>query len=155
MLTPADAIEAIAGQRFEVVVIRGGGTGLTSNDARAPPGAARSRRERRAAKEEDEEFSWPPDRHRTIDGAEAAELVPALAPREPASASLFYDCQTDDARLVLTILGEAERFGAVMLNGAEVTGLVDRDGHAAGVAFVEAESGRQMQVEAANVVKAT
>ncbi len=34
----------------------------------------------------------------------------------PKSAYLFYDCQTDDVRLVLTILGEAERFGAVMPN---------------------------------------
>src|SRR2546429_3185249 len=131
------------------------GIGLNMYDVMATTRVGRSRRELRASKEEDEEFSWSPDRHHTIDGAEAAELVPALAPREPASAYLFYDCQTDDARLVLTILGEAERFGAVMLNGAEVTGLVDRDGHAAGVAFVEAESGRQMQVEAANVVKAT
>ena len=42
-----------------------------------------------------------------------------------------------------------------MLNGAEVTGLVDRDGRAAGVAFVEAESGQQIEVEADNVVNAT
>jgi len=40
------------------------------------------------------------------------ELLPALAVREPTSGYLFYDCQTDDARLVLTVLGEAERFGA-------------------------------------------
>ena len=50
------------------------------------------------------------------------ELLPALAPREPTSAYLFYDCQTDDARLVLTVLGEAERFGAVCCNGVEVVG---------------------------------
>ena len=43
-------------------------------------------------------------------------------------------------RLVLTILGEAERYGAVCLNGAEVTGLLDRDGRAAGVACVEARA---------------
>ena len=50
-------------------------------------------------------------------------MVPALASREPRSAYLFYDCQTDDVRLVLTVLGEAERFGAVLRNGAEVTEL--------------------------------
>ncbi len=55
-------------------------------------------------------------------------MVPALAAREPREAYLFYDCQTDDVRLVLTILGEAERYGAVFVNGAEVTGLLDRDG---------------------------
>src|SRR5207247_6493713 len=98
----------------------------------------RSRREMRSSKEEDEDYFWSPDRHRTIDGSEAAELVPALASRDPASAYLFYDCQTDDARLVLTVLGEAERFGAVMLNGAEVTELIERDGRATGVAFTEA-----------------
>ena len=38
--------------------------------------------------------------------------IPALAPLDPREAYLFYDCQTDDVRLVLTILGEAERFGA-------------------------------------------
>ena len=38
--------------------------------------------------------------------------------RAPTSAYLFYDCQTDDARLVLTILGEAERFGAVCVTAA-------------------------------------
>ena len=45
-------------------------------------------------------------------------------------------------RLVLTILGEAERYGAVFVNGAEVTGLLDDDGRAAGVACVDAESRR-------------
>ena len=70
----------------------------------------------------DEEMEWSPDRHRTIDGAEALRMVPALAGREPTAAYLFYDCQTDDVRLVLTVLGEAERFGAVLANGCEVTG---------------------------------
>ena len=58
-------------------------------------------------------------------------------------------------RLVLTVLGEAERFGAVMLNGAEVTEVLSADGRAAGVAFVEAESGERIEVEADNVVNAT
>ena len=48
-------------------------------------------------------------------------MIPALAPRNPSSAYLFYDCQTDDSRLVLTILGEAERFGAVAVNGARAS----------------------------------
>ena len=82
-------------------------------------------------------------------------MVPALAPRDPKDAYLFYDCQTDDVRLVLTVLGEAERFGAVMLNGAEVTEVLSANGRASGVAFVEAESGERFEVEADNVVNAT
>src|SRR3978361_1373555 len=97
------------------------GLGLNMYDVMATTRVGRSRRELRTSKQEDEDFYWSPDRHRTIDREEVLELVPALAAREPKDAYLFYDCQTDDVRLVLPVLGEAERFGAVMLNGADVT----------------------------------
>jgi glycerol-3-phosphate dehydrogenase len=133
------------------------GLGLNMYDVMATTRAGRSRRERRAARngEEADESSWSPDRHRTIDRDEVLELVPALAPREPKDAYLFYDCQTDDVRLVLTVLGEAERFGAVMLNGAEVTEVPLANSKASGVAFVEEESGERMEVGADHVVNAT
>src|SRR4051794_33504739 len=116
------------------------GLGLNMYDVMATTRGGRSRRELRSAKEEDEDFYWSPHRHRTIDRDEVLELVPALAAREPKDAYLFYDCQTDDVRLVLTILGEAERFGAVTLNGADVTEILSDDGLASGVAFLEEES---------------
>jgi glycerol-3-phosphate dehydrogenase len=50
----------------------------------------------------DDEY-WSPARHRTIGGDEVAELLPALAQRGPTGGYLFYDCQTDDVRLVLTV----------------------------------------------------
>jgi glycerol-3-phosphate dehydrogenase len=133
------------------------GLGLNMYDVMATTRAGRSRRERRAARNGDEadESYWSPDRHRTIDRDEVLELVPALAPREPKDAYLFYDCQTDDVRLVLTVLGEAERFGAVMLNGAEVTDVLSQNGKATGVAFLEEESGERMEVGADHVVNAT
>ena len=131
------------------------GLGLNMYDVMATTRVGRSRREIRSSKEEDEEFYWSPDRHRTIDREELLEMVPALEPRDPNDAYLFYDCQTDDVRLVLTILGEAERFGAVMLNGADVTELTWEKGKARGVAFVEADSGERIEVAADNVVNAT
>jgi glycerol-3-phosphate dehydrogenase len=131
------------------------GLGLNMYDVMATTRVGRSRRELRASKEEDEDFYWSPDRHRTIGRDEVLEMVPALAAREPKDAYMFYDCQTDDVRLVLTILGEAERFGAVMLNGAEVTEVLTRDGLATGVAFVESESGERAEVGADHVVNAT
>ncbi|MGE5336094.1 MAG: FAD-dependent oxidoreductase [Nitrososphaerota archaeon] len=130
------------------------GLGLNMYDVMATT-RGRGRRGRRAAREEAGESDWSPDRHRTIGAAEVLEMVPALAAREPNDAYLFYDCQTDDVRLVLTVLGEAERFGAVMLNGAEVTEVLAADGRASGVAFVEAESGERIEVRADNVVNAT
>jgi glycerol-3-phosphate dehydrogenase len=131
------------------------GIGLNMYDVMATTRVGRSRREIRSSKEVDEDFYWSPDRHRTIDRDELLELTPALEPRDPKNAYLFYDCQTDDVRLTLTILGEAERFGAVMLNGAEVTEVLERNGRASGVAFVEAESGERIEVEAGSVINAT
>jgi glycerol-3-phosphate dehydrogenase len=98
---------------------------------------------------------WSPDRHRTIPGDEVAELIPALAARRPTSGYLFYDCQTDDARLVLTVLGEAERFGAVCANGLEVTELVEEAGRTRGVWVRDGATGEGFVVRAANVVNAT
>ncbi|HKB50688.1 MAG TPA: glycerol-3-phosphate dehydrogenase/oxidase [Solirubrobacterales bacterium] len=131
------------------------GIGLNMYDVMATTRVGRSRREMRSSKDADEDYYWSPDRHRTIDRDEVLELVPSLEPRDPGDAYLFYDCQTDDVRLVLTILGEAERFGAVTLNGAEVTEVLSRGGRAVGVAAVEAESGERFEVEAESVVNAT
>jgi glycerol-3-phosphate dehydrogenase len=131
------------------------GIGLNMYDVMATTRVGRGRREMRSSKDADGDYYWSPDRHRTIDRDEVLELVPALAPRDPGDAYLFYDCQTDDVRLVLTILGEAERFGAVMLNGADVVEVLSRDGRAVGVAAVEADSGERFEVEAENVVNAT
>jgi glycerol-3-phosphate dehydrogenase len=99
--------------------------------------------------------SWSPERHRVISGEEVVELLPALAAREPTSGYLFYDCQTDDVRLVLTVLGEAERFGAVCANRVGVTGLLEHEGRASGVKAVDAETGEELDVRAANVINAT
>src|SRR5947208_12683413 len=128
-------VPALGGERKNRAI----GIGLNMYDVMATSRIGRGRSQRNEHREEAE--YWSPDRHRTISGEEAAELIPALEPMEPSSAYQFYDCQTDDARLVLTVLGEAERFGAVVLNGAEVTEILEDDGRATGVAFTEAESG--------------
>jgi glycerol-3-phosphate dehydrogenase len=99
--------------------------------------------------------SWSPERHRVISGDEVVELLPAIAGREPTSGYLFYDCQTDDVRLVLTVLGEAERFGAVCANRLHVTGLLELDGRTRGVRALDGESGAELEVRAANVINAT
>jgi glycerol-3-phosphate dehydrogenase len=120
-------------------------------------GAARNAAERGETGAPEAEFdeSWSPARHRVISGEEVVELLPALAGREPTSGYLFYDCQTDDSRLVLTVLGEAERFGAVCANRLDVTGLLDSAGHTSGVHVRDVETGVQFDVRAANVVNAT
>jgi glycerol-3-phosphate dehydrogenase len=129
------------------------GIGLNMYDVMATTRVGRARRDR-AAREQVDDY-WAPDRHRTIPGAEAIELLPALEPVAPREAYLFYDCQTDDARLVLTILGEAERFGAIPLNRAEVGELLMEGGTAAGVRCLDRESDEPFEIRANNVVNAT
>ncbi|MGI9020198.1 MAG: glycerol-3-phosphate dehydrogenase/oxidase [Solirubrobacterales bacterium] len=129
------------------------GIGLNMYDVMASTRVGQARRDREARAVAGD--YWAPDRHRVIPGAEAVELVPALEPLGPSGAYLFYDCQTDDVRLVLTILGEAERFGALCLNRAEVTGLREDEGRATGVLCRDADSGEEFAVEADNVVNAT
>ncbi len=98
---------------------------------------------------------WSPDRHRIVDGDEISERLPALAARGPSSGYLFYDCQTDDARLVLTVLGEAERFGAVFANRCEVLSLLEEDGRARGVIVHDRVSDDMIEIRADSVVNAT
>jgi glycerol-3-phosphate dehydrogenase len=129
------------------------GIGLNMYDVMATTRVGMPRRER-AEREQGDDY-WAPDRHRTIDADEVAELIPALTARDPKGAYLFYDCQTDDVRLVLTILGEAERYGAVCVNDAEVTDVIDEDGRATGVVCLDRESGGAFDIRADNVINAT
>src|SRR5687767_2706927 len=128
------------------------GLGLNMYDVMAVDRIRRSPLGRRRMRDrnQDGQEDWSPERHRVIEGAEVAELLPALAGREPSGGYLFYDCQTDDVRLVLTVLAEAERFGAVAVNGMEAVGLLEEGGRAVGARLCEAETGDELEVRAAN-----
>ena len=133
------------------------GIGLNMYDVMATPirGRRGSRRAGRATSDEEADTEWSPERHRVIDGEEVVGLLPALAPRDPTGGYLFYDCQTDDSRLVLTVLGEAERFGAICANRLEVVELEHDNGGGTGVKVRDGEGGVEFTVHADNVVSAT
>jgi glycerol-3-phosphate dehydrogenase len=142
---------------------------MSVTDRRSASDRLRTRRSRRGRGEQaagepassaptvvlEEGESWSPERHRVVSGEDVIELLPALAKRAPTSGYLFYDCQTDDARLVLTVLGEAERFGAVCANRVHATALLEHEGRAGGVCVRDEESGELFDVRAANVINAT
>jgi glycerol-3-phosphate dehydrogenase len=144
-------VAAFEGQRPDRML----GVGLNMYDVMSRERLRRGRRRRTAETDSDGDADWSPERHRLVDGDEVAELLPALAERQPTGGYVFYDCQTDDSRLVLTILGEAERFGAVCANWLEVTGLIERGGLAAGALVRDGATGAEFEVRAANVVNAT
>src|SRR5205807_4012031 len=137
--------------------------GLNMYDVMAAPTLRGRMRPRRAAQAaarsqpggEEADSDWSPSRHRTISGEDVVGLLPALAGRHPTGGYLFYDCQTDDVRLVLTVLGEAERFGAICANRVEVLELLGSDAGGPGVRARDAPSGQEFEVRADNVINAT
>ena len=110
---------------------------------------------RRRDRNRDGVEDWSPARHRVISGEEVVELLPALGARDPSGGYLFYDCQTDDSRLVLTVLAEAERFGAVAVNGVEALGLLEEGGRAVGARVRDVAAGEELEIRAGSVVNAT
>jgi glycerol-3-phosphate dehydrogenase len=135
------------------------GIGLNAYDVLASSRSARHSsgegERKRFGRPGEAEESWSPDRHRTIDGEEVSSMVPALRGRGAESAYLFYDCQTDDSRLVMTGLSEAERYGAVCLNRAEVRSVTASRSRADTVVFLDRETGEEATVTADNIVNAT
>src|SRR5262249_4103732 len=128
------------------------GIGLNMYDVMAVERLRRSPLRRRLTRED---ADWSPARHRVVAGGEGVELIPALAPRAPTRGHLVFDFPADDVRLVLTVLSEAERFGAVAASRLEALELLRENGRAAGARVRDAESGEELAVRANSVVNAT
>jgi glycerol-3-phosphate dehydrogenase len=82
-------------------------------------------------------------------------LLPGL--REPGllGATQFYDAVTDDARLVLRVLGEARGDGGVAVNGLRVVELLREAEVVVGVLVEDAESGQRFTLRSRAVAQAT
>ncbi len=61
--------------------------------------------------------------HKHLDAEETEELVPALPPGKVKGGYIYYDCKTDDVRLVMENLIQACRYGATVANYAVVRDL--------------------------------
>jgi glycerol-3-phosphate dehydrogenase len=95
-------------------------------------------------------------RHERISGDEAVALAPALADSDLAYAYRYGDCATDDARLVLSVVQAARRFGALVVSYAEATGLLkDADGKVTGAVVSDRVSGGAVELRARHIVNAT
>jgi glycerol-3-phosphate dehydrogenase len=93
--------------------------------------------------------------HFWADIARTQSLVPGLAPPGLQGALVFTDAKTDDARLVLRVLMEAQRDGATVRNYVTVRELVLEEGRVAGVRAEDGATGKMYQIRAKCVVNAT
>jgi len=94
-------------------------------------------------------------RHRWLGAAATRRLEPQLRDRDLRGAALYYDAQTDDARLVLATLRSAAAAGALVANYAEATSLLKPDGRVRGAVVRDAFTGAARTVRALVVVNAT
>ena len=95
--------------------------------------------------------------HRRLSREETARRMPGLTEKGVKSGFLYYDGQTDDARLTLAVLRTAATYGALVANYAEVTRYASEDGRMTGAYVRESLNGdgTELLIHARYVVNAT
>ena len=94
-------------------------------------------------------------RHRMLSAAAAHRTEPKLRTEGLRGAGEYWDCWTDDARLVLETLLSARDEGAVAVSYARVVGFVKDGGRIVGARLSDRIGGRELTVRARAVVNAT
>jgi glycerol-3-phosphate dehydrogenase len=98
----------------------------------------------------------PPAQGRRLSAGELYDLAPHLRAAGLAGAMAYVDCQTDDARLVLENVLDAEASGAAVANHLRAESLLrDRRGRVTGAVLTDAESGTRFEARARVVLSAT
>jgi glycerol-3-phosphate dehydrogenase len=95
-----------------------------------------------------------PGLHRTHRGGKASELEPALRSEGLRGAIEYYDCTTDDARLVLENVLDARACGADCRNHHEVLSVERKRGRVVSVLVRDLSSGREERVATHSLVVA-
>ena len=98
---------------------------------------------------------WNVHRHRMLSARATRQAEPALRTEGLRGAGRYWDCRTDDARLVLETILAAGREGAVAVSYARVAALLKEDGRLAGARLVDRLGGGEVSVRARVVVNAT
>jgi glycerol-3-phosphate dehydrogenase len=94
-------------------------------------------------------------RHRRLSRSRVERLAPALVTKGLKNGFIYYDAQTNDARLTLTVLRTAANYGATIVNYAEVTSFVLEDGKVCGAHVYDRLSNEEVMVRARYIVNAT
>jgi glycerol-3-phosphate dehydrogenase len=94
-------------------------------------------------------------RHRHLSRQTVLKLAPRLVADGLKEGFIYYDAQTNDARLTMALVRTSARYGAVIANYAEVTSFINEDGKVAGVHIYDHIAGQEIQVYARHIVNAT
>ena len=94
-------------------------------------------------------------RHRHLGVEQALELIPTLKREGLRDAFIYYDAQTDDTLLTVTVLRTAASKGALIANYAEVTGFEEEHGKLTQAVIRDALSNEVFKVRADTIINAT
>jgi glycerol-3-phosphate dehydrogenase len=94
-------------------------------------------------------------RHRRLSRNKVMELAPALVTERLKEGFIYYDAQTNDARLTLALIRTAAQFGATIANYAEVTSFVTENGKVTGAHVRDQLGNQDITVRARHIVNAT
>ena len=92
--------------------------------------------------------------HRWLGREATQRLEPGLRDKELKGAALYYDAQTDDARLVIATMRSAAQAGALVANYAEATALLKPDSRVGGATVRDGLTGQASTIRALVVVNA-
>jgi glycerol-3-phosphate dehydrogenase len=95
------------------------------------------------------------ERRKMFGRQQTAQLEPLLKQDGLKGGGLYFEYRTDDARLTIDIMKTAYAQGASIVNYAEVTEFIYRDGKAVGVRVHDRINGTYTQINAKHIVNAT
>ena len=93
--------------------------------------------------------------HRHLTRKQVLELAPGLVPDGLKEGFIYYDAQTNDARLTVTLLSTAAQRGTVIANYTEVQGFLSESERVTGARLYDHLDQREIAVRARHIVNAT
>lgn len=93
--------------------------------------------------------------HRHLSRQKVMQLAPALVTQGLKEGFVYYDAQTNDARLTMALLRTAVTYGATIANYAEVTSFVMEDGKVQGARVCDRLSNQEVTIYARHIINAT
>src|SRR6478736_5893683 len=93
-------------------------------------------------------------RHRHLFRKQLARMAPDLRTDDLTGAVRYYDCQVDDARLVMNIARTAAAYGAHVASRTKVIGFLREGERVVGARLMDLENDREIEVRAKVVVNA-
>lgn len=94
-------------------------------------------------------------RHKRISSQETLRRAPKLRRQGLKKALLYYDAQTNDAQLTITVLRTAAQFGAVVTNYSRVTGFTRANGKLTGAVVCDVLTNQEVSISARHIINAT